>query len=167
MEKYWINLTPQLWLHWRHEKTLFSCHLLLNNARASAVGRTVWTCMIYWKDLWRPLANTCGIFCAFCEFHLKATFLLPPKTNETKMSIYTPWKLCQLILYHTATEIFAKVQHRQIWIFGSLFVEPFWTRLDENALLRPWLGNDGRSGETQLGGSQVNQAKALGDFWQI
>ena len=84
-----------IWLHWRPEKIPFSFHLFSNNARGSALGRTVWTCMIYWVDLWRPLANTCGIFCAFCEFHLKATFLLPPQYMKLTSLCNAPWKLCQ------------------------------------------------------------------------
>ena len=137
VDNYWINLPPQLWLHWRHEKALFSCHLLLNNARNSlnlydllegfveAPGKYLWH---FLRALWIP-------FKSYISVHMKLTFI-------------PPWMFCQLTLHHTATGIKAKVYHRQIFVWfpicESFFNETWW-----KCFITAMTGNDGRSEETQ------------------
>ena len=139
--------------------------------KGSGCGKTAWTCVI-WNDLRGgfagPPANSCGILCTFCQFHLKDTFLLPqPSIEETVRCIFF-----KVVSIYLASGNFAshKWTHESIskfnyWL-GFRFVNPFWeTWWKCFTLLHQGLGNDGSSEETEI--SQVNQWKDLGDLWQI
>ena len=102
-------------------------------------GRKAWTGVVS-NDLRGgfagPPANSCGILCTFCQFHLKDTFLLPqPSIEETVSCIY--FKLFQSTLQaatlHQTDGHMNQCQSSTLGLVSDLWIH--FEKLDENALL--------------------------------